>query len=166
MGLMTMMRGFSIRLRMLGAIGVVLALLVMVGGAGLWGMQRLKGLNNDFADHVFAETVALSKLHVSLGELRRHERDMIIQYERPENVRASKAEWDKARTAVQAGIAAMSGGEADEDNAVLQEIAELLPKYYEQAERVATSLAEGAYDSATVANRVLRPGHAAFAEVD
>ena len=37
-----LMRQFSIRTRMLGAIGVVLALLAVIGSAGLWGMAQLQ----------------------------------------------------------------------------------------------------------------------------
>jgi hypothetical protein len=40
MDLTLMMRRFSIHLRMMGAIGVVLLLLLSVGASGLWGMYR------------------------------------------------------------------------------------------------------------------------------
>ena len=91
MGLMTLMRRFSIRLRMISAIGVVLGLLLMVGGAGIWGMQRLQHLNEEFSEHVFSETVALTQIHVALGQLRRFERDMIVNYEKPEQIKQAKA---------------------------------------------------------------------------
>ena len=91
MGLMSLMRRFSIRLRMISAIGVVLGLLLMVGGAGIWGMQRLQHLNEEFSEHVFSETVALTQIHVALGQLRRFERDMIVNYEKPEQIKQAKA---------------------------------------------------------------------------
>ena len=40
-----LMRNFTIRLRMIGAILMVVALLVMVGGAGLFGMFRIQTLS-------------------------------------------------------------------------------------------------------------------------
>ncbi|MDN8910307.1 hypothetical protein Q0O53_13655, partial [Staphylococcus aureus] len=42
------MRMFTIRLRMLGAIAVVLLLLGMLGGAGMWGMFRIQSMSQDF----------------------------------------------------------------------------------------------------------------------
>jgi len=166
MGLMTLMRRFSIRLRMISAIGVVLCLLLMVGGAGVWGMQRLQDLNHEFSEHVFAETVALTQIHVALGQLRRYERDMIVNYEKPANIQKAKAEWDSARQKLDTQIKAMLSGEEDEDNAKLRKMAELLEVYYKAVEPVSKALANGDYDSATVANTVLRAAHASFEQVD
>ena len=42
-----LMRLFSIRLRMIGAIGVVFALLMLLGAAGWWGIQSLIGVQNE-----------------------------------------------------------------------------------------------------------------------
>ncbi len=166
MGLMSLMRRFSIRLRMISAIGVVLGLLLMVGGAGIWGMQRLQHLNEEFSEHVFSETVALTQIHVALGQLRRFERDMIVNYEKPEQIKQAKAAWDAARQKLDVQIQSMLGGEEDEDNAKLRKMAGLLDTYYKSVEPVSRSLANGDYDSATVANTVLRAAHGAFSEVD
>jgi methyl-accepting chemotaxis protein len=166
MGLMTLMRRFSIRLRMIAAIGVVLCLLLMVGGAGVWGMQRLQHLNEDFSEHVFAETVALTQIHVALGQLRRYERDMIVNYEKPANIQQAKAAWDSARQRLDTQLKAMLVGEEDEDNVKLRKMADLLESYYKAVEPVAGSLFNGNYDSATVANTVLRGAHATFGQVD
>jgi methyl-accepting chemotaxis protein len=166
MGLTTLMRRFSIRLRMISAIGVVLCLLLMVGGAGVWGMQRLQHLNEEFSEHVFAETVALTQIHVALGQLRRYERDMIVNYEKPDQIQKAKAAWDAARVKLDEQLKAMLVGEEDEDNAMLRKMAGLLDGYYKSVEPVSKALANGDYDSATVANTVLRAAHAAFEEVD
>lgn len=166
MGLMSLMRRFSIRLRMISAIGVVLGLLLMVGGAGIWGMQRLQHLNEQFSEHVFSETVALTQIHVALGHLRRFERDMIVNYEKPEQVKQAKAAWDAARQKLNVQIQAMLSGEEDEDNVKLRKMAGLLDTYYKAVEPVSRSLANGDYDSATVANAVLLAAHGAFDQVD
>jgi len=42
-----LMRLFSIRLRMIGAIGVVFILLLLLGAAGWWGIQSLIGVQNE-----------------------------------------------------------------------------------------------------------------------
>ena len=45
MNLFSLMRQFTIRLRMLGAIGVVLGLLGLLRGAGMLGMFRINDMS-------------------------------------------------------------------------------------------------------------------------
>ena len=165
MGLQSLMRVFSIRQRMLGAIGVVLTLLFIVGGAGLWGMQRMAHLGNEFVDHAFQETVALSKLRVALGDMSRFEKDMVIHYESPEQLSLSNMRWEKALKEANEHLASMLQGEADEDNAVLQEIQQQLKDYVAAVQPVVAQIQGEAYDSATVANRMLARAHERYAAI-
>lgn len=166
MSLLSFMRAFTIRVRMIGAIGVVLALLLGVGSAGLWGMFSMQSFNHDFVEHSFAESVAMGKLQVGLGELRRYERDMIINYEKPEQVRAAKVAWDKSWQDVQSRLTALLQGDADADNALVEQIRQSLDVYAKALAPVAQQLEGGGYDSATTANLLLRSAHAAFDKVD
>ena len=165
MGLQSLMRVFSIRQRMLGAIGVVLTLLFIVGGAGLWGMQRMAHLGNEFVDHAFQETVALSKLRVALGDMSRFEKDMVIHYESPEQLSLSNMRWEKALKEANEQLASMLQGEADEDNAVLQDIQQQLKDYVAAVQPVVAQIQGEAYDSATVANRMLARAHERYAAI-
>ena len=166
MDLLKLMRRFTIRLRMVGAIVVVLALLLLVGGAGWWGMVRLQGFNTDFVEHSFAESVALGQLQIGLGQMRRYERDMIIAYEKPERVKAAKAQWDQSLQRVQQHMSDMLKGEADEDNLLVEQAREALVVYVKALEPVSRQLEQGGFDSATTANLLLRSAHAAFDQVD
>jgi methyl-accepting chemotaxis protein len=159
MGLQSLMRLFSIRQRMLGAIGVVLALLLIVGAAGLWGMQRMAHLGNEFVDHAFQETVALSKLRVALGDMSRYEKDMVIHYESPEQLSLSNMRWERAIKQANEHLTSMLQGDADEDNAVLQDIQKQLNDYVAAVQPVVKQIQGEAYDSATVANRMLARAH-------
>ncbi|MGE0097491.1 MAG: methyl-accepting chemotaxis protein [Hydrogenophaga sp.] len=153
------MRQFSIRTRMMGAIGVVLFLLVLVGGAGLWGMSRLHALSTEFMNHAFQETVTLSRLQVALGDLGRFEKDMIIGYEKPEAVTKAKAQWNAARDSALQQIDQMLVGDEDDDNALVRDMKEQLTRYVAFVEPVSKQLESGGYDTATVANRVLARAH-------
>ena len=166
MNMISSMRLFTIRLRMLGAIGVVLALLVGLGGVGLWGMYRMQAFNEDFVEHQFAEAVAAGKLQVALGDLRRYERDMIIYYESPEQIQAAKRQWDDAWKRVQDGLDQMLVGEEDDDNRFALAIREQLEVYGRAIDPVSKQLMDSAFDSATTANRLLRRAHEAFDRVD
>ncbi|NBW49650.1 MAG: hypothetical protein EBR49_06090 [Betaproteobacteria bacterium] len=69
MNMMTMMRQFTIRLRMLGAIAMVLALLFMLGGGGLWGMGKIQDQSDAFLDNSFAEMQHLGRLQAAMSGL-------------------------------------------------------------------------------------------------
>ncbi len=166
MGLQSMMRLFSIRMRMLGAIGVVLVLLLGVGGAGVWGMQNLQSISQEFVDHAFEETKALSRLRLGLADLGRFEKEMVIQYESPEQLSLAHLNWGKARKVVREQIKHMQQGAADRDNVVLQELEKNLATYEAAVDPVVTNMQSGGYDSATVANRMLERAHQSYAVLE
>ncbi len=166
MSLLRLMRVFTIRMRMVSAIGVVLALLLALGSVGLWGMTRMQQFNQTFVENSFAQSMAVSQLHVGLGDLRRYERDMIIHYESSQRVLASRQSWDQAWQQVQAGLDRVAVGQDDQITPLVEEIRQQLQIYAQALEPVSRQLAEEAYDTATTANRLLRSGHQAFERVD
>ena len=166
MGLQSLMRAFSIRTRMVSAIGVVLALLLVVGGAGVWGIQKLQHISQEFMGHALEESYALSRLRHSLSELVRYEKEMVIQYESPEQLSAAESRWERARQDVRTQMAHMNEGDADEDNAVLKTLEQNLAAYEAAVTPVVTNIRNGGYDSATVANRMLQRAHERFAAIE
>jgi len=166
MHLLALMRIFSIRWRMLGAIGVVLALLLGVGGAGLWGMRSLQALSHDFMNHAYHKSNALASLRLAFGDLARYEKDMVIQYESPEQLSLANLKWDNARKRVREQVALMRGGEPDESDVVLESLERNLMAYEAAVEPVVTNIQEGGYDSATMANRMLNRAHERYAAIE
>ena len=160
-----MMRQFSIRTRMLGAIGVVLMLLTLVGGAGWWGIERLQALNETFVEGPFEETLTLSRLQMSLRDMGGAEKDMVIAYEKPEQVLKAKAAWLAARDEAQRQLDLMLAGGEDQDNALVPRMKEQLAQYVSAVEPVTRQLETSGYDSATVANRMLNRAHASYDEL-
>ena len=155
----SLMRRFSIRFRMISAIAVVLSLLFMVGGAGFWGMRQLESLNHELSDHAFQETVKLSKLRQAMADLSRYEKDMVIQYESPEQLSLASMYWEKTRAEIIKLSQELQQGEEDEDNAVLRGLEGKLKEYSAAVEPVVDNIKKGSYDSATVANRMLERAH-------
>ncbi len=153
------MRQFTVRQRMIGAIAVVLALLGAVGGAGLWGMWRLSHVATEFTERAYQETLALSQLKASMGAMTRHEKDMIIAYEKPDLVVAAKARWktEADKTAVTMD-SLLSGRDASRD-ALVTQAQERLKAYMAAIEPVSHQLESGGYETATIANRMLGRAH-------
>jgi len=156
MNVFALMRNFTIRTRMIGAIGVVLLLLGLLGGAGMLGMLRIHDLSQDFINQSHAGVKLLGDLRSEMGTIRQHEKDMIIQYERPDEVRAAHGRWeaalDKAGTQVEKFAAIWQGEQLKQ----VQAMGEQLKAYREQFAHVVRQLEAGGYDTATVANRMSR----------
>jgi hypothetical protein len=110
MNLLGLMRAFSIRLRMLSAIGVVVVLLLAVGATGLWGMQRLQAVQHHVVEHSLAETAALGRLEVALAEVRRHEERLFFSVAAGRAADADRAAWEAALGRAEQELRAMQEG--------------------------------------------------------
>ncbi|GAA4430320.1 methyl-accepting chemotaxis protein [Acidovorax lacteus] len=166
MNVFLLMRQFTIRLRMLGAIGVVLGLLGLLGSAGMMGMLRIHAMSDDFMAHSFAEVGYLADLRGQMGAVRQHEKDMIIQYEKPEAVKEAHAKWLSSLDDSKKSAQRFLGGEDDGDNALALDIVKRLDSYRDLFAPVARQLEAGGYDTATIANRMSGKAVAEFAEAD
>ena len=166
MNLLSLMRLFTIRFRMLGAIGVVLGLLGLLGGAGMLGMFRIHDMSEDFMANSFAEVSHMAELRGEMGAIRQHEKDMIIAYEKPESVKAAHTKWLASLEQSKKVAARFLEGPQDADNAIAQAIVKRLDSYRDQFAHVARQLEAGGYDTATIANRMSGKAVAEFAEAD
>ena len=129
MNLLGLMRAFSIRLRMLSAIGVVVVLLLAVGATGLWGMQKLQAVQHHVVEHSLAETAALGRLEVALAEVRRHEERLFFSVAAGRAADADRAAWEAALGRAEQELRAMQEGEADDDNVLAASLAARLGDY-------------------------------------
>jgi methyl-accepting chemotaxis protein len=164
--MLSMMRLFTIRFRMVGAIGVVLVLLAMLGGAGMWGMLRIQYLSQGFIDNAFADAGHLSRLQYELGRVRIHEKEMIIEYEKPMAVKSTAKLWNDGLKKVldQADSIAASG------NADVKQVAGDLKKrlaIYEAAFKpVVSELDNGFVSNATIGSQMAEKADAEFAALE
>ena len=166
MNLLSLMRLFTIRFRMLGAIGVVLGLLGLLGGAGMLGMFRIHDMSEDFMANSFAEVSHMAELRGEMGAIRQHEKDMIIAYEKPESVKAAHTKWLASLEQSKKVAARFLEGPQDADNAIAQAIVKRLDSNRDQFAHVARQLEAGGYDTATIANRMSGKAVAEFDEAD
>jgi methyl-accepting chemotaxis protein len=148
-----LMRGLTIRTRMIGAIAMVMTLLAAVGGAGALGLARVSALGDDFVSTTHADAAILGELRTALGELLRHEKDMVINYEKPEQVAVLLPQWSMAVGNVRTQAQMMAGVASRAEAA--KAIDDALTAYVDHARPVLKQVETGGYDNATVANRML-----------
>ncbi|WP_337878537.1 methyl-accepting chemotaxis protein, partial [Caldimonas sp.] len=166
MQLMSLMRRFTIRTRMIGAIAVVLCLLAVVGGAGLFGMFRMQATSQAFIDQAYAKASLVSELRHSLALLRRYEKDMIIFYEQPSRVSETHELWKQAAAKINEQVQSLKALASAQDAELLQAIGKHLEDYQTSFAPVANQLLASGYDSATTADKVMFRAYAALNELD
>ncbi|QXZ08747.1 MCP four helix bundle domain-containing protein [Comamonas sp. Y33R10-2] len=166
MNLLEIMRGFTIRTRMLGAIGVVMVLLGLLGGAGILGMSRIQDISQDFRDNAFAKSGHMAQLRIELGGMRLSEKDMVIQYEKPDQVQKAYQEWNVFIDQAKLTLGKFVSDQNTEDAQLAKEIIERIDNYRKLFEPVARQLEAGGYDSATTANRTSTKALAEAAEAN
>ncbi|OWQ93537.1 hypothetical protein CDN99_03485 [Roseateles aquatilis] len=89
------LRNYTIRTRLL-ALGLLSVLaLLLIGADGLWAMARTK---QDFQHYVTQDVeslVQLSEVRAGVGNLRRYEKDMLINIGDDEAIKRYRQEWQK-----------------------------------------------------------------------
>jgi methyl-accepting chemotaxis protein len=166
MNLSALLRQFSIRTRMIGAIGVVLVLLLVVGSVGLFGMSSMRGHTQDFLDSSMARANLITRLVDAMGDVRRHEKDMIINYEKPEVIKDKRQQWEASRKGAVDLVGELGKLGSEADKAALTQIVSALDAYAAQASKVVNQLEAGGYDHAAVADKLLEPAKAQVREAE
>ena len=162
MGLFGLMRAFTIKVRMLGAIAVVIVLLGILGGAGMFGMFRVYALNQSFLQGPFHQARLLALVDAALDDVRVQEKDMVIHYEQPAQLAKSHAAWSASLQELQVAAAGLEKIAPAEDVQVLQTLLQHLETYQQLLAPVVRQLLAGGYDSATTAQRVASRAHEAL----
>ena len=162
----TLMRRFTIRFRMLSAIGIVLLLIGLLGATGLYGMARIQGMSEAFMNQSYATVGRLADLRVSMNMTRRHEKDMIIQYETPAAVTATFAKWQASLGEANKTATSLQEGMQPDSQAKVQQVVQLMAAYRDLFIPIARQLEQQAYDTATVANKLSSQALVKFDEAE
>jgi methyl-accepting chemotaxis protein len=152
---MNWMRAFSIRLRMRGAIAMVLALFALVGLTGLLGGRHMASLNDSFMHHSLKEVHNVGDIRAALSEVRQHEKNMVIDYEDGVAVLRHRGLWTEAIERTKAQLNRMLEGEEDEDNPIARRSVESMNAYAASTRQVLEQIQNGAYDNARTADKML-----------
>lgn len=148
------MRRFTIRFRMWAALCVVMALVCVLGGTGLYGMARIYGMSEQSMHQSSVLVGQVNALRTDLNMARRHDKDMIIQYENPEGVKAGLAKWQASLKHADEVAQDLQAGIGDDSKVNVQKLSEALHVYRDLFLPIVRQLEAQGFDSATIANRV------------
>ncbi len=170
MNLTLALRRFTIRTRMLGAIAMVLTLLVGVGGVGLWGLGQISASNERFVADTYVSTVVLAELRTAMGDVRRYEKDLLINYDSAAQQAAYRPKWQGAVDTVRARARQLATAGAPAQRDAAAQIDAGLAGYAALALPVFKTIEIGGFNDAPVANKAIDPAkklsHAAALQID
>jgi len=161
------LQNFTIRTRMLGAIAMVLVLLAGVSAAGWYGLSRLEASGRAFVTTTHADAVLLSDLRMALGNVRRYEKDLLLNHAVTEEAASYAAKWRKAVADAHLQTQRITAGGRNDPGAQLAgEMDKLLTEYAGRAEPVAKQVLAGGFYSASAANEALKPAKESIRQVE
>jgi methyl-accepting chemotaxis protein len=135
-----LLRGFTIRMRMWGAIATVLLLFAVVGGVGLAGGAKLRSLNEHFMAHSVQELETMAGVRDHLAQMRLHELRMVVDRGDAAAMSIHRQAWTRENEATRQALDTMLQGEEDEDNPLAREATARLADY---ATQLTATLAAG-----------------------
>ena len=147
MKFLLLMRTFTIRIRMVGAIAMVLALLAILGGGGMLGMLSIHNMSQQFIEQSHSKMRSLMELRQVTSEMRLAEKDMIGYYDRPEAMRRAFKEWNKSLAKVKGISGQFQAGAENDSQKVTSNIIAHFDRYSEQFQLVARKLEAGEYST-------------------
>jgi len=155
MNTLHLLRGYTIRTRMFGAIVMVLAMFAVVGAAGLYGGLKLKVLNGEIMARSTGAQRHVSDMRTHLSAVRLFEKQMVIDYEDGVAVLKARERWAVEIAATKKALEAMLAGDEDDDNKIVRGSLEQLAAYAKACEPVLQQTQNGGYDSARVVDKML-----------
>jgi methyl-accepting chemotaxis protein len=149
------LRRFTIRVRMIGAVVMVLSMFAVIGLMGVAGGLKIQSLSDEFMARAVQELEAVGQVRQQLAATRAHEKQMVIDYEDGARVAKHREAWLAALQATKQALAPFAQGEGGGSNTLAREATERLAAYVERSEPVLRNVLDGQYDNARTADRML-----------
>jgi methyl-accepting chemotaxis protein len=154
-----LMRRFTIRLRMLGAIAMVLGLFGLIGVVGAVGGWKLKMLNEALAVNSVHAISTMGEIRHRLARTRLLERQIVIDSESAKAVASLSADWQAEVAATTVALEKLLPGARGESEALVRAAQAGLQAYASATQPVLMKIHDGLYAGAAIANRKLEPAH-------
>ena len=95
---------FTIRARLYFLAVLSMLAMLAIGGSGLWSLSQAKQQFSHYQDNDVASLVALAEIRAGVGNLRRYEKDLLINLADAAAVERYKKDWDGAFERVSQGL--------------------------------------------------------------
>ena len=152
-----LMRRFTIRTRMLGAIAVVMVSLGLVGAIGVASQLYANNITVKLINQDTASLAELSRLQQAMASLRQNEKDMVIQYENSVEASTFKEAWTQSYLQLDAAVKALGPLlPLDSQRVQLEKIMADMQEFRRAFGPVANKLESMGFDSAQIAAATIK----------
>ena len=151
---MQSLRNYTIRTRLLGLGLLSVLALLLIGGAGLWAMGSTRSEFQQYVAQDVGSLTQLSEVRAGIGNLRRFEKDMLINIGDDATVKQAQADWQKTYAGVIRSLDALSAMETGaETGAMPPKLKQALEAYKAGVDDIAKRILNADFVDAAEANR-------------
>ncbi len=158
---------FTIRTRLYALAALSMLAMLLIGGSGLWSLATARAQFAHYQDNDVASLVELANIRASVGNLRRYEKDLLINLADDKAVERYKRDWDGAYEKVTRGLKAMDALDiAPEIKALPPQMLKALERYRQGFEGIHAEVVRRSYADTAAANRATEPIKGPVREMD
>ncbi|MDC8786653.1 methyl-accepting chemotaxis protein [Roseateles koreensis] len=161
------LRNYTIRARLYVMAGLAILTMLMVGCFGLWSLMQSRDEFSRFAENDVESLVQLADVRAGTGNLRRYEKDMLINMADAKAVERYKEEWTKTFEKVMAGLKKIDAlNLSAEIKRYPSDMTLALVDYQRGLASVGERMAKGEFSDTASANKAMEPLKAPVRAVD
>ncbi|WP_343606388.1 methyl-accepting chemotaxis protein [Roseateles sp.] len=151
---MQSLRNYTIRTRLLGLGLLSVLALLLIGGAGLWAMGSTRSEFQQYVAQDVGSLTQLSEVRAGIGNLRRFEKDMLINIGDDGTVKQAQADWQKTYAGVIRSLDALGAMETGAETAAMPpKLKQALQAYKAGVDDIAKRILNADFVDAAEANR-------------
>lgn len=150
------LQDFTVRARLYALAGLAMLILLAVGLTGLYSLNQAKTAFTHFVDHDNKGLALTSKIRAEAGNLRRYEKDMVINLDDAAAVDKYRADWAKAYAGLEQAAQGLAKLDIPKEvEGEIKEINSSLKGYKSEMDGFMAKLGEKSFADSSAANKAL-----------
>ncbi len=152
------LRRYTIRARLFALAGLSIAVMLIIGANGLWSLAKARGQFSHYAENDVVSLALLADIRAGVGNLRRYEKDLLINLADPKRVASYKQGWDGTYAKVVEGLQAIAKLDiAPEVKSLPPTMIASLDGYKKGIDLIHQRVAAGEFGDTAAANQATEP---------
>ncbi len=149
---------FTIKARLYALAGLAMVAMLLIGLHGLWSLSQAKTKFVHYLDNDVESLTQLAHIRAGVGNLRRYEKDLLINLADAKAVERYRKDWDETYGKVAASLTKVAGLDIAPDvKQMPAELIRLLQDYRGGFSGIAERLSRGEFADTASANRAMEP---------